>query len=221
MADDSFNLETDELRELFELRQPLPGDILLLNSDKLTGRLSRVFQGNGHFSHVGIVVAHDIYADAVRKVGVEFHPVQNLLSPEQAYVLDKCEVARSRRLLRKGSKLLGGSVPFLGNKYRLLSVFRRMGTNGSTRRAMICSSLVVHVVNEVSKLLRKPAHRALPKHIDRISRGKGWKRFPLSEYDFVNKPAVLTGHRLTSQELWLSSIRPMHSIDDIWRKVAP
>ncbi len=217
---DSLNLDFDELSELFELRQPLPGDILLLNSDKLTGRLSRVFQGNGRFSHVGIVVAHDIYVDAIRKVGVKFRPVQDLLSPKQAYVLERCEVARSRRLLRKGSKLLAHSVAFSGRKYRLSSLFLRSGVNSAIQRPLICSSLVTHVVHEVSRLLRKPPHRALPSHIDRISRSKGWSRFPLSEYDFVEKPAVLRGDRLKSQELWLRSVPAMHSIDAVWRRDA-
>lgn len=206
----------EELDELFHVRCPFPGDILLLNSDRLTGRLSRLFQGGGHFSHVGIVVAHDIYIDAVRKVGVRFRPVQDLLSDDQAYVLEKCVVARSRRLFRKGSQLLSSSVPYMGRRYRLSSLFSR-GFRNHAQKPMICSSLVVHVVNEISRLLRKPPHRALPSHVDRLSRGRGWSRFPLAQYDFIQEPTRLTGIRLKQQELWLSSIPAMHSIDSIWR----
>lgn len=68
----------DELDALAGLRQPVPGDVLLLDSRSWSGATSRIARGFGRYSHIGTVIGADLYIDAVSTPGVSVRKVADL-----------------------------------------------------------------------------------------------------------------------------------------------
>ena len=202
-----------ELEWLYESYQPQPGDVLLLDSNTLTGAASRVSQPFGKYSHVGMVIGSDLYIDAISKEGVRVRRLAEITEPEHHYSIEKCIVARNRDVVFDLPDVFGTAMEYFERPYKLYSVFMRPGGALEERDPVICSKLVAMILKDIGKGLARPVQKTLPKHFDAISKGSNWRRFSLKSYDLLKTPGCVTAWRQGFTDSWFSLVEPLHGIN--------
>lgn len=213
----SWLFDPGELEELYASDQPQPGDVLLLNSPGFKGIASRIFQGFGNFSHVGIVVGSDLYIDAVSREGVRIRPIEDISKPESGYALDECIVARNRDVVMNVDNVWTTALEYLERPYKLRSVFMKRNNEIEEEDAVICSKLVAMILHDLGRGLGFQVQQTLPSHFDKISKLSEWRRFPIMQYDLLRDSTVITDERKMYMDYWLKLVPSLHSINTKFR----
>lgn len=209
----------EELENLYLSPQPVAGDVLLLNSESITGTASRLVQGLGNYSHVGIVIGADLYIDAVLKQGVQVRRVADLVDHKHHYSIHDCMVLRNHDLVLRAPGIWSKALDYLERPYRLHGVFTKPDGTFDDRDPVICSKLVAMILDDIGLSIKEPLHSLFPKHFYSNCKGKSWRRFSLSEYDLLSNPSEVSSERVTHTEYWLNLLKPLQSIGRSFREL--
>ena len=208
-------LLASELEELVESSQPQPGDILLLNGSSKRSKLNRIAQGGSRFSHVGMVVGSDLYIDAMPHRGVRISPIADL--HKSKFNLKQSYVARNSNLIKSEKDVWNPALEYYERPYKLHSIFTGRYGYETQSGPVICSGLVASILTDLG-LANVPVHKQLPKNIDELCQGNGWKRFPLCSYDVIASPETLDRSRRGYTLFWLEAIEPLHKSNKSFRR---
>jgi Permuted papain-like amidase enzyme, YaeF/YiiX, C92 family len=208
-----------ELEDFFEGDQPQPGDVLLLDGDGITSKLSRLVQGKSAYSHVGLVIGSDLYIDAVGEEGVRVRRLTDLHDPKHQYALQRCKVARNQRVIATQVAVWPSAIAYYERPYRLWSVFMKPGGAEVEDDPVICSKLVAQILEDIGFKLSLPVQRTMPKHLAEACNGGDWKQFALLKYDLFDQPRQVVAERPKATEAWLKVLEPLHEANKAFRKL--
>jgi hypothetical protein len=206
-----------ELDRFFEGNQPQAGDVLLLDGDGLTSKLSHLAQGGSEFSHVGLVIGSDLYIDAVGKEGVRVRRITDIADPKQNYALNRCKVARNRQVIATQAPVWTPAIEYYERPYKLWSVFMKPGGADIEGDPVICSKLVATIMKDIGFEMPQPVQRTIPKDLAEMCGGGDWKQFPLRDYDIFANPGSIPNERKHITQFWLQELEPLHRINRAFR----
>jgi hypothetical protein len=190
----------DELDALAESRQPVPGDVLLLDSRSVSGAAARIVQGFSRHSHIGIVIGADLYIDAVSSPGVSVRKVADLPDRSLKYRLDRCVVLRNSEVVARAPAIWTSALEHLDRPYKLHGVLTEQKGMLDDRDPLICSKLVATILSEIDVELPISPRKALPRNLDRMLSGPHWTRFAVGDYDVIKSPASVSSARLNQTQ---------------------
>ena len=209
----------DELDALAASRQPVPGDVLLLDSRTISGVAARIVQGFSRHSHIGIVIGADLYIDAVSTPGVSVRKVADLPDRSLKYRLDRCLVLRNSTVVARAPSIWTSALEHLDRPYKLRAVLTDQKGRLDDRDPLICSKLVAEILAELGVALPIKSRQALPRNLDRLLTGPDWTRFAVTEYDVIKSPATVAKARLDQTQESLQLVPRAASFNRAYKKI--